>query len=127
MLASDPNPSSSATRSPCDRCYAACCRQNGHEFAAVLQGDVERRRFAAYSVEATFVRADGSAHVQRVLPYVDGRCQFLGDDDRCTIYEDRPAACRQFECADHFHRDGAGRHGEFLIRNPRVLKLLESD
>lgn len=90
----------------------------------MLQGDGERRRFAAYSMEATFFRADGTVASERVLPYVDGKCQFLGDDDRCTIYDDRPAACRQFECVDHFDRDG--RHGEFLIRNPRVLKLLET-
>ena len=30
-------------------CYlrsAACCKQNGHAYAALLQGDDERRRFA---------------------------------------------------------------------------------
>lgn len=116
----------SGGRSPCERCYAACCRQNGHAFAAVLQGEAERRKFAAFAVDATFARADGTVTSERVLPYVNGKCQFLGDDDRCTIYDDRPLACRQFECVAHFHRDGAGRHGEFLLRNPRVLTLLES-
>lgn len=123
---SDSRPIVSVGRSPCQRCDAACCRQNGHAFAAVLQGEAERRKFAAFAVDASFARADGTVVSERVLPYVDGKCQFLGDDDRCTIYEDRPLACRQFECADHFHCDGAGRHGEFLLRNPRVLKLLES-
>lgn len=113
--------------SPCERCVAACCRQNGHEFAALLQGDREQRRFAAFSVESTFRdETTGAIRVERVLPYVDGRCQFLGPDDRCTIYEDRPRACRQFECAPHFAANGPGDHGIFLRRNPHVRELLES-
>jgi|GEM_PF-2370780 len=107
--------------SPCHRCYAACCRQNGHEFAALLSGD-ERRRFAAFS-EAVTIRDNNALVVERVLPYIDGKCQFLGDDNRCTIYEDRPAACRAFECAPALDAHGAGQHGIFLKRNPRVLTL----
>lgn len=110
------------TISPCHKCFAACCKQNGHEFAALLQGD-EVRRFAAFAQRVT-IRQDDLLRVEHVLPYVSGKCQFLGDDDLCTIYEDRPAACRAFECAPHFHRDGLGRHGEFLVRNPRVLAIL---
>jgi hypothetical protein len=112
--------------SPCDQCFAACCKQNGHEFAAVLQGEGERRRFAAFAQDVTFVRPDGTIGVERVLPYVNGRCQFLGEDDRCTIYDDRPLACRQFECVPHFNRDGVARHGDFLSANPRVLEVIQS-
>ena len=49
---------------------------------------------------------------------------FLGDDDRCTIYEDRPSACRAFECTRHFNQHGVGRHGIFLDANERVTRLL---
>jgi hypothetical protein len=111
--------------SPCDRCYAACCRQNGHEFAAILQGDQERRRFAAFAIDVSIAGAGLSPCVERVLPYVDGKCQFLGADDRCTIFDDRPLACRQFECAPQLHQFGRERHGTFLVRNPRVLQLLQ--
>jgi Fe-S-cluster containining protein len=110
--------------SPCHLCNAACCRQNGHEFAVLLQGDDERRRFAAFSAGVTLHRDDGLV-VERVLPYRDGQCPFLGDDDRCTIYVDRPAACRAFECAPRFNEGGViGAHGAFLRRNPRVLRTL---
>lgn len=27
------------------------------------------------------------------------RCQQLGDDGKCAIYEHRPVICRQFDCA----------------------------
>ena len=30
----------------------------------------------------------------------DGACVFLSDRDRCSVYEYRPVACRQFTAAD---------------------------
>ena len=111
--------------SPCERCVAACCRQNGHEFAVLLQGDSERRRFAAFSMDAA-VQSGDRVIVERVLPYVNGRCRFLGADDLCTIYEDRPLSCRQFECTLSYNSGGVGRHGRFLQLNPHVLTLLNS-
>ena len=109
--------------SPCELCAAACCKQNGHDFAALLSGD-EVRKFAAFALDVP-IRAGDRILVERVLPYVDGRCQFLGEDDRCTIYADRPAACRAFQCVDQFNRAGVGAHGTFLQRNPAVRHLLE--
>lgn len=110
---------------PCERCVAACCKQNGHDYAVLLEGD-ERRKFAAFCVE---VKVDSGTHVavERVLPYREGRCVFLGRDDRCTIYADRPANCRRFECVSGFHLGGAdrSRHSEFLTRNAHVAQMLD--
>ena len=111
--------------SPCDLCTAACCKQNGHFFAARLQGD-EVRRFAPFAVDAPFTGGDARLRYERVLPYVNGRCQFLGPDDLCTIYEDRPLACRQFQCVGYYNAEGVGRHGLFLQRNPRVCEMLDT-
>src|SRR4051794_21923781 len=82
--------------SPCDLCTAACCRQNGHAYAVLLEGE-ERRKFAPWSADVP-IGNGGQTAFERVLPYVDGHCPFLGPDDRCTIYEDRPANCRRFQC-----------------------------
>lgn len=106
--------------SPCDHCVAACCKQWGPAYAVLLRGD-EVRRFAPFAIDVP-IEADGRLIVERVLPYVNGRCQFLGSDDRCTIYEDRPQSCRDFECVPHFHHDV---HGVFLQKNPHVLELLK--
>ena len=111
--------------SPCDRCVAACCKQNGHEFAAILDED-ERARFGPFAQLVSLKRSDVALVSEFVLPYRDGRCQFLGADDRCTIYNDRPRACRAFECAPKFNACGIDRHDQFLVRNPRVLQLLQS-
>ena len=113
--------------SPCDLCTAACCKRNGHAFAVLLRGEVERRRFAPYAIDFPFDAGRGRVVLERVLPYAqDGRCQFLADDDSCLIYDDRPHACRAFQCATAFNEFGVGRHGPFLQRNPRVRAMLEA-
>jgi Fe-S-cluster containining protein len=115
--------------SPCHLCTANCCKQNGHEFAVLLEGDAERRRFAPFSIDVPLRTGDdGAATYHRVLPYRDGRCAFLGADDRCTIYEDRSLNCRRFQCVNGYHLAGADltRHSDFLQRNPDVLARLEA-
>lgn len=114
--------------SPCDLCVAACCKQNGHEYAVLLEGDDERRRFAPWAVGVPIRRPDGSIAREPALPYRDGRCPFLGGDDRCSIYDDRPRNCRRFQCVTHYRRGGSDPrgHGEFLRRNGHVLKILDS-
>ena len=114
--------------SPCDLCTAACCRQNGHDYAVLLEGEVERRKFAPFAVDVPVEQGEGgSVSVERVLPYLAGRCRFLGEDDRCTIYDDRPVNCRRFQCVTGFHHGGSdvGRHSLFLERNPAVLVVLQ--
>src|SRR5438067_1111779 len=111
--------------SPCAQCAANCCKQNGHEYAALLQGD-ERRKFAPF---ALLVKIQHPTHpvIEHVLPYRDGRCTCLGPDDRCTIYEDRPQSCRQFECITGYHQAGSNvtSHSAFLQANPTVRELLD--
>ena len=113
--------------SPCHLCIAACCKQNGHEYSVLLE-PTEYGRFGPFAVE--FVVQKGNVRaVERVLPYRHGRCVFLGHDDRCTVYENRPTSCRRFECITGFHHGGGdcSSHSRFLKRNPNVLALLESE
>ena len=115
--------------SPCDLCTAACCKQNGHGFAVLLEGEAERRRFAPFAADISVDRGAGVLALERVLPYRDGRCPFLGPDDLCTIYEDRPTNCRRFQCVSGY-RAGVGKgssasHSDFLLANPGVLSMLD--
>lgn len=104
---------------------AACCKQNGHDYSVLLEAD-ERRKFAPFATDARIAR-EGLTVIEKVLPYRDGRCIFLGDNDRCTIYDDRPVNCRRFDCVRAYHHGGADvtAHGAFLERNPAVLQLLD--
>jgi Fe-S-cluster containining protein len=110
--------------SPCPQCWAACCKQNGHAYAVLLRED-EVRRFLPWSVSVV-IEHDGQMVSEKVLPYVGGACPFLGKDDLCTFYEDRPQSCREFQCVKRFNAHGIGKHDAFLERNPKVLRLLEA-
>jgi Fe-S-cluster containining protein len=108
--------------SPCHLCTAACCKQNGHEYSVLLEPQ-EHARFRPFSID--FPVMNGTTRViERVIPYQAGRCLFLGDDDLCTIYDDRPRSCRNFECVMQY--GGTLRpHSRFLDLNPRVRQLLD--
>ena len=107
--------------SPCERCDAACCKQSAWPFAVLLQDDAEERRFGPWSASVMLADADGRTKPVRVIAYRDGRCPFLGDDDRCAIYDDRPLSCRQFECTRRLGNDET-----FFAANERVRLLLTS-
>lgn len=107
---------------PCAACDGACCKQTHHEFAVILD-DEEAGGFPE-AVEA----ADGMGGKNWWLPYEDGRCIFLGGDDRCTIYPRRPRACQTFNCVSGWGiRNYNGIRGSscFLEDNPRVNDLIE--
>ena len=110
--------------SPCPSCHANCCKQNGHDYAVLLQPH-EYPRFAPFSTPIP-INSNGHRITERVLPYIHGRCQFLDPDDRCAIYQDRPLSCRQFECIRDFNARGIARHGQFLELNVDVKRMLEN-
>lgn len=106
--------------SPCDRCDAACCKQGAWPYAVLLQSEEERRRFGPWS-ESVLLNDHDGRRTAFVIAYRDGRCPFLGADDRCTIYDTRPTSCRQFECTRRFGVDAT-----FFNANPGVRQMLEA-
>ena len=80
-----------------------CCRTTGPLF---LQKDIERlaKRFRIRPGEfiEQYLRMDEEgAYVLQSVP-----CPFLGEDNYCSVYEDRPKACRTYPHTDHktFHK-----------------------
>jgi Fe-S-cluster containining protein len=109
--------------SPCHRCTAACCRLNGHDYSVLLEPD-EHARFRPFSIDLAVM--NGTTRViERVIPYRERRCLFLGDDNLCTIYDDRPRSCRSFECIKGYG-GSLGPHSRFLDLNPHVRQLLDT-
>ena len=82
---------------------ANCCKTTGPLF---LSSDIKRiskrLRMKAAEFEATYLRIDEDN--DKVLQQVP--CSFLGADNQCSIYEDRPKACREFPHTDRpkFHQ-----------------------
>ena len=81
----------------CD-CSTECCRFG-------LTGREPWLTRAEFDVFTAFVKAQGR-RMPTVPAAADGRCAFLGDDDRCRIYAARPLGCRTFFCANAKHPDG---------------------
>ena len=36
-----------------------------------------------------------------IIPIGYGKCPYLGDDNKCTVYKTRPEVCRNFNCWEH--------------------------
>lgn len=92
----------------CDRC-GACCRT----FPVLVSiGDAEREpRIAQEALQLPeWERRPEWEFRLHPLPFHRG-CAFLGHDDRCSVYETRPAVCRRFAagsdgCAEAREREG---------------------
>lgn len=82
---------------------ANCCKTTAPLF---LPSDIKRiskrLRMKPTEFEATYLRTDEDN--DKVLQQVP--CSFLGADNQCSIYEDRPKACREFPHTDRpkFHQ-----------------------
>jgi uncharacterized protein len=77
---------------PCDEC-SACCRT-----AHFIHVRSEEKRARARIPRGLLVPAPGLPPGNFVLGYNEsGRCPMLVDE-RCSIYEDRPIACRTYDC-----------------------------
>lgn len=74
----------------CDRCEAVCCR------LTVVLNDRD-----TVPPELTTLGAAGERVMARGA---DGWCLANGPDNRCTIYADRPQACRNFAMAGPYCR-----------------------
>jgi hypothetical protein len=75
-----------AGRVPCGAC-SACCHYPG----IVVDEKRDRKRLAHLLTERS---PNGELVLQRCS---DGACVHLGDRG-CTVYEQRPAVCRTFDC-----------------------------
>ncbi len=76
----------------CDRCTALCCRYFALEIDEPDSPEEfdDIRWYLAHENVHIFVEDD-----QWYLS-VQTRCQYLQDDNKCGIYEDRPKICRQY-------------------------------
>lgn len=100
-----------------------CCRSLGPR---ITDKDIERiarnLRMKPAEVIETYLRIDeDNDYVFKHMP-----CPFLGDDNYCFIYEDRPKACREYP---HTDRKKIYQIRTLTIRNaatcPAVFDILE--
>lgn len=114
---------------PCDQCTAVCCRQYSHDYAAEIGPDEEDSFPEAIwwqdSNPGLLAALNDHNPVLRVLPYVDGKCVNLGEDNRCKRYDTRPEVCQSFSCVSSYKARPSGEHGYFCDDHPEVVQLIE--
>lgn len=114
------------TDPPCDGCTGVCCKSPVHKFAVILDSEEEDNYTHVWLDEDGVSAEEGSeGPLFPVIPYKDGKCIYLGSDNRCTIYERRPNLCREFSCLSGYRAHGDEGHGFFLEDHPEVVELIE--
>jgi Fe-S-cluster containining protein len=102
---------------------ANCCKTTSPIF---YQRDIERASKALRLKPGAFI--DRYLRIDEEQDYVlkQAPCPFLDQDNYCSIYEDRPAACREYP---HTNRKNMYQILELTYRNtlvcPAVLKVTE--
>jgi Fe-S-cluster containining protein len=74
----------------CDGCPGRCCTGRFWSSAELSEHEQTIPLFAD-----VMVKDDAGKHV---IPFVEDRCTFLSKLGKCSIYEDRPVACRSYVC-----------------------------
>ncbi len=76
----------------CDGCGARCCR---HLVMTIgrpeSKKDLESLKWQLHFDTVRIFIQDKQWHLM-----VEGRCRYLGHDERCTQYADRPKICRRY-------------------------------
>lgn len=102
---------------------ANCCKTTSPIF---YQNDIERLAKALRMRPGEFIDKyltvdDDSDYVLTVAP-----CPFLGSDNYCAVYDDRPKACREYP---HTHRKKMVQIMDLTFKNtmvcPAVLEMVE--
>jgi Fe-S-cluster containining protein len=100
---------------------ANCCKTTSPIF---IQTDIDRlaktfRMKSSQFIDEYLLRDSDGDYVLKIAP-----CPFLGSDNKCFVYEDRPKACREYPHTDRKNISGIL---DLSLRNtmvcPAVLKI----
>lgn len=103
--------------SPCRRCDAKCCKYIAVEIDKpdTLSEFDEIRWMLAHRGVTVFIDEGEWFFL------INGKCRYLDEKNRCTIYDNRPALCRKHK-AGECEVDGSFDY-EYMFKKPRDLAL----
>lgn len=76
---------------------ANCCKTTSPIF---IQADIDRLAKTFKMKPADFINSHLVLDDEGDYVLTSSPCPFLGDDNRCMVYEDRPRACREYPHTD---------------------------
>lgn len=132
-------PISKDKQPPCDTCKtAACCRAfvvniTELEYESGIYGDAAVKitpemseQLNSKSVSTVMITAP--RNIKETSYYLEGKigepCPFLGEDNRCTIYDIRPITCRVYTCVDDSRITEGMRQGTEPVDEASVVERL---
>lgn len=103
-------------KSTCSKCNARCCKY----FALEIDRPESRNDFE--NIRWYISHEKTSVFIERGKWFlnVKNRCRYLDVDNRCTVYENRPAICRRLDT------NGCEYHDTPPIREIKTPKQLEA-
>jgi Fe-S-cluster containining protein len=101
----------------CTAC-ANCCRTLQ---IVVDKADIERLAAKLGVSTKQFTDRYVKREADGTLCFSSTPCSFLGEDNRCTVYEDRPKACRDFP---YLHEEGFRQRTFAMIDNCAVCPIV---
>jgi Fe-S-cluster containining protein len=98
----------------CTKCEALCCKYFALEIdTPTTRNDFENIRwYISHQKTSVFIQE------RKWYLNVKNRCKHLKSDNRCKIYEERPAICRRL------HPDNCEYHDRNAVREIKTLKQL---
>jgi len=102
------------TLSACNDCGAKCC----HDLVMPIDKPKTPDDVSELKWELQYHTVDVFVRSHRWYRLVKGRCIYLDEDDRCTIYDRRPKRCREMKPpnCEHF-----GEFYDTMITTPEEL------
>lgn len=91
----------------CDGCGAKCCRYVAIEIdTPETKEDFENIKwYVCHKNINVYFDCDDVWHIEFLTP-----CEFIGDDNLCTIYEKRPQICRDYSVETCLHHNDYEEH-----------------
>ncbi len=92
----------------CEGCNGKCCRYVAIEIDTpeTLEDMEDIKWYVCHKNIQVYVDDDKVWHIEFLSP-----CEFLGEDNMCTIYDKRPKICREYDHEEcHFHNDYEEKH-----------------
>ena len=100
-----------------------CCRELGPR---LTQADVGRLAKRLRMKSGAFLDAHLRRDEDGDTVFASMPCPFLGCDSYCSVYEDRPKACRDYPHLEGSRKDALALHIENLAYCPAVVLAVEA-
>jgi len=99
----------------CLKCPAICCKS----LAMTIHRPKNKKDLADLKWQLQFDSVRIYIRDRKWYLLVDGKCSYLGADDKCTCYETRPKICRMHNPP---HCEFFGRYYDLMLTTPEELE-----